>query len=168
MENVNWNQGARRDTLEHRIQAVHDKKRKLEEFAEELKEQRVQYEQEKKKLKKTEKELFVNLIKKKKIKLVEMTSLEELRGFLNSEAYRVYDAYCYILRMDSADMQFMKVEGEERLEGDDAEHWELFKEDYFYYGEPNYRDVNHPNDEMSERMMAQESGDWSLSVFFDK
>lgn len=165
MENVNWNQGARRDTLVHRIQAVHDKKRKLEELAEELKEQRLQFEQEKKKLKKTEKELFIDLIESKKIKLVEITSLEELRRFLDSQAYHDKTASCYVLRTDSADMQFMKVEGEDELEDDDAEHWETFKEDYFYYGSPNYRDVNDPNDEMSERMMAQESGDWSLKVF---
>ena len=164
METINWREGAPTDTLVRRIQAVHDKKRKLEELDKELKEQRSAAEREKKKLKQTEKELFIDLIKSKKIKLVEMTTLEELRVFFNSQAYHNQHAFCYTLTTDSADMQFMKVEGEEHLDGDDAEHWELFKEDYFYYGSPNYRDINHPNDELSERQLGQESGDWILNV----
>lgn len=164
METINWREGADKDTLVHRIQAVHDKKRKLKELDNELKEQRLENEREKKRLKQTEKELFIDLIKSKKIKIVEMTTLEELRVLLTSQAYHNQHAFCYTLTTDSADMQFMKVLGEEKLEENDAEHWELFKEDYFYYGSPNYRDINDPLDELSERQLGQESGDWVLNV----
>lgn len=158
METITWGERADKSSLVHRIQAVHDGKRKLEEVEEEVKAQLAENEREKKRLKQEEKKLFINLIKSKKISFVHALTLDDLRKYLDS------DKKIYVIEADTSEKQFLYVKGEEELSNDEYEHWELFYKDYFYYGNPNYKDVNDPNDEMSERELGEESGSWSCKL----
>lgn len=158
METITWGERADKSSLVHRIQAVHDGKRKLEEMEEEVKAQREENEREKKRLKQEEKKLFINLIKSKKIKIIHINDLVDLRKCLRE------DKEIFVTESDSSEKKFLYVKGFEKLSDEEIEHWGLFYRDYFYYGHPNYKDVNDRNDEMSERELAEESGDWSCKV----
>lgn len=158
METIAWGERADKSLLVHRIQAVHDGKRKLEEMEEEVKALRVENEREKKRLKEEEKKLFIDLLKSKKIKIIHINDLVDLRMCLSE------DKTIFVTESDSSEKQFYYVKGFEKLSDEQLEHWDLFYKDYFYYGHPNYKDVNDPNDEMSEREMSEENGNWSCKV----
>ncbi len=55
--------------------------------------------------------------------------------------------------------------GLSKLHGTDAEHWEDYQNDYFYYGGPYFQDVNDRNHEMSECEMAFGSGEVTLNRY---
>ena len=60
----------------------------------------------------------------------------------------------YIYRYDGGIRQQGYYKGEFKLNEKDDEHFREYFDDYFYYGHPNYQDVNHPNADGSECYLA--------------
>ena len=95
-----------------------------------------------------------DLIKEKKIKFVAMTLEEYLKLENDQLKFYVYTV--------EGHRQFGIMEGEDKLNEEDTEHFEEYKRDYFYHGQPMYIDRNHPNSEMTECELSFE-GDVHLT-----
>ena len=95
--------------------------------------------------------LKIDLIKEKKLEWIEC-NLNEWREYVenNEDDPVLY----YIYRYDGSINQQGYYKGEFKLDVKDSEHFKEYFNDYFYYGGPNYQDVNHPNADGSECYMA--------------
>lgn len=118
---------------------------------EELKEQLSECQKKVKILKTERKSLQIDLLKEKKLEWVEC-NLNEWREYVeeNDDDQVKY----YIYRYDGCIRQQGFYKGECKLNVKDEEHFLEYFDDYFYYGYPNYQDVNHPNADGSECYLA--------------
>ena len=149
------------DNKERTVQDVFDDERKnldkIEELTEEIeyvKELRRQLKECKKRKKILEKErksLEINLLKEKKLEWIEC-NLNEWREYVeeNKDDPVRYYIYCY----DGSIYQQGYYKGEFLLDEKDSQHFEKYFNDYFYYGYPNYQDINDPHYDGSECYMA--------------
>ena len=71
----------------------------------------------------------------------------------------------YIYRYDGSIRQQGFYKGEYKLNSKDEEHFREYFDDYFYYGYPNYQDVNHPNADGSECYLAFGGGAAGVTSF---
>jgi len=154
------------ETTERTVQDVFDDERKnynrIEEIEEELEmitELKKELNECKKKVKVLEKErktLQIDLLKEGKLEWIEC-NLNEWREYVenNEDDPVLYYMYHY----DGSIHQQGFYKGEFKLDVKDEEHFKEFFNDYFYYGCPNYQDVNHPNADGSECYLAFGGGD---------
>jgi len=154
------------ETTERTVQDVFDDERKnynrIEEIEEELEmitELKKELKECKKKVKVLEKErktLQIDLLKEGKLEWIEC-NLNEWREYVenNEDDPVLYYMYHY----DGSIHQQGFYKGEFKLDVKDEEHFKEFFNDYFYYGCPNYQDVNHPNADGSECYCAFGGGD---------
>lgn len=142
---------------DNRIEEIEEELGMITELKKELKEC-----QKKVKILKTErKSLQINLLKEKKLEWIEC-GLSEWRKYVEKNA--VAEKY-YIYRYDGGIRQEGYYKGEFKLDVKDSEHFEEYFDDYFYYGYPNYQDVNHPHADGSECYLAFGSGDAYVRSF---
>ena len=148
------------------VQDVFDDERKNYNRIEELKEE-IEYIKQlkeelkecKKKVKILEKErntLAIDLLKEKKIEWIEC-DLNKWREYVEKN---IDDpAQYYIYYYDGSIHQQGYYKGVYQLNEKDSKHFKEYFNDYFYYGCPNYQDVNHPNHDGSECYLAFGGGD---------
>ena len=159
-------------TKERTVQDVFDDERKnrnrIEDIEEELEmitELKKELKECKKKAKvlKTEREtLKVDLLKEKKLEWVEC-DLNEWRKYVEENEDDPVKYYIY--RYDGGIRQQGFYKGEFKLNLKDAAHFQEYFDDYFYYGYPNYQDVNHPNHDGSECYLAFGGGSAGVTSF---
>lgn len=145
------------DIKERTLQDVFDDEHRNDDRIEELEDDIRFMQQELKKCKKKvklleeEKEtLKIDLIKEKKIVWVE-SGLDNWREYIeNNEETPLYHIY-YV---DGSVYQQGYYKGIDELNRKDQEHFDEYFNDYFYYGYPNYQDVNDPNHDGSECYLA--------------
>lgn len=106
------------------------------------------------------KENDIDLIKEEKIKWIEC-DLNTWGGYSESDSTPIEPYYIY-----SSDTEYMKgyFKGVSDLSHKDRNHFEEYLNDYFYYGYPNYQDVNSETYEDSECQLAFGSGSNTLTV----
>ena len=148
---------------ERTVQDVFDDERENENRIEEIQEELECLKEELKNRKKLQtgfkqelKSLKIDLLKEKKLEWVEC-NLNEWREYVEDNARddRGDDPVkYYIYRYDGAIRQQGFYKGECKLDVKDEEHFREYFDDYFYYGYPNYQDVNHPNADGSECYLA--------------
>ena len=137
----------------------------LEEEIEHLKQLKEDLKECKKKIKilKKERQTFqIDLLKEKKLEWIEC-NLNEWREYVEKNFYDPVKYYIY--RYDGSIRQQGYYQGEFKLDVKDEEHFREYFDDYFYYGSPNYQDVNHPNAEGSECYLAFGGGSASVTSF---
>jgi len=148
---------------ERTVQDVFDDERENENRIEEIQEDLECLKEELKNRKKLQtgfkqelKSLKIDLLKEKKLEWVEC-NLNEWREYVEDNA-RDDDGddqvKYYIYRYDGGIRQQGFYKGECKLDVKDEEHFLEYFNDYFYYGYPNYQDVNHPNADGSECYLA--------------
>lgn len=96
------------------------------------------------------KSLKINLVAEKKIKWVQMT----FQHWMEETEYQTF----YIWYCDG-EYQYGVWEGEEKLSGDEYQHFKEFYRDYFYHGYPDFNEY----DEMTEMEHGFEDGDLKIS-----
>ena len=161
------------ETHERTVQDVFDDERKnrdrieeLEDEIESVKQLKEELKECKKKVKVLKKErqtLQIDLLKEKKLKWVEC-NLNEWREYVEKNWDDDPVKY-YIYRYDGGIRQQGYYKGEFQLNIKDSEHFEEYFNDYFYYGSPNYQDVNHPNADGSECYLAFGGGAAGVQSF---
>lgn len=133
------------------LQALYDNFRKTQEDIEDLEEQLFELKNDqKKRQKQIDWSLEIDFVLQKKLEWQDVTKSEWEKDKECSEIFWVY-------KSDDLGEITGIWKGLKALKGVDLEHWEDYKEDYFYYGHPNYVDVNADNVELSERELAFES-----------
>lgn len=143
--------------IERTVQNVFDDERKNDDRIEELEDDIRFMQQElkncKKKVKilKTERKgLQIDLLKEKKLKWIEC-NLNEWREYIeNNDETPLYHIYC----VEGSVYQQGYYKGVCELNRKDEEHFDKYFNDYFYYGYPNYQDVNDPHHDGSECYLA--------------
>uniref|UniRef100_A0A6C0JCI3 Uncharacterized protein n=1 Tax=viral metagenome TaxID=1070528 RepID=A0A6C0JCI3_9ZZZZ len=93
------------------------------------------------------KKLQIDLLKEKKLEWVEC-NLNEWRKYVENNHDDPVNYYIY--NYDGSIYQQGYYKGEYQLNEKDAAHFKEYFNDYFYYGYPNYQDINHPNHDGSE------------------
>ena len=161
------------ETNKRTVQDVFDDERKnynrIEEIEEELEmitELKKELKECKKKVKVLEKErntLQIDLLKEGKLEWIEC-NLNEWREYVEKNLNEDPVKY-YIYRYDGGICQQGFYKGECKLDVKNEEHFKEFFNDYFYYGCPNYQDVNHPNADGSECYLAFGGGDAYVQSF---
>ncbi|MAZ80144.1 MAG: hypothetical protein CMD72_05320 [Gammaproteobacteria bacterium] len=153
---------------ERTIQNVFDDERenenRIEEIKEELKELKQELKERTKNIKILEEErksLQIDLLKEKKLEWIE----SDLNGWRNYIEENDDKVTYYIYQDDSGGYKEGYYKGEFQLNEKDNLHFEKYFNDYFYYGEPNYQDVNDPNHEGSECYLAFGSGSSYVKSF---
>ena len=160
-----------KEMTERTIQDVFDDERKNEAHIEELEEE-IKYvcrmkevlKECKKKIKVLKKErqnLQIDLLKEKKLEWVECDLSEWRKYFEENDDPVKY----YIYRYDGGIRQQGYYKGEFKLNEKDEAHFREYFDDYFYYGYPNYQDVNHPQADGSECYLAFGGGDAYVKSF---
>jgi hypothetical protein len=153
------------------VQDVFDEERVNDNIIEELEEEIEMVEDLKKKLKickekvktlETERRtLQIDLLKEKKLEWIEC-NLNEWREYVESgDDPAKYHIYHY----DGSIRSQGYYKGEFKLDVKDEEHFEKYFNDYFYYGYPNYQDVNNPNTDGSECYLAFGCGNAHVHTF---
>ncbi len=146
------------DKKERSVQHVFDDKRenenRIEEIYEELeclKEELKNRHNLKDGFEKELKFLKKDLLEEKKLEWIEC-NLDEWREYVeNNEDDPVH---YYMYHYDGSIYQQGYYKGEFTLNEKDSEHFQEYFNDYFYYGYPNYQDVNHPNHDGSDCYLA--------------
>ena len=159
---------------ERTVQDVFDDERENENRIEEIQEELECLKEELKNRKKLQtgfnqelKSLKIDLLKEKKLEWVEC-NLNEWREYVEDNARDDNGddpVKYYIYRYDGAIRQQGFYKGECKLDVKDEEHFREYFDDYFYYGYPNYQDVNHPNADGSECYLAFGGGAASVTSF---
>jgi hypothetical protein len=93
------------------------------------------------------KKLQIDLLKEKKLEWIEC-NLNEWREYVENNHDDPVNYYIY--NYDGSIYQQGYYKGEYQLNEKDASHFKEYFNDYFYYGYPNYQDINHPNHDGSE------------------
>ena len=106
--------------------------------------------------------LQIDLLSEKKLEWIEC-NLNEWREYVENNEDDPVKYYIY--RYDGSIRQQGYYKGEFNLEEEDEEHFREYFDDYFYYGYPNYQDVNHPNHDGSEGYLAFGGGTAWVSSF---
>ena len=160
------------ETKERTVQDVFDDERnnknRIEEIKEELemiedlKEELKECKEKKNILKNERKTLQIDLLKEKKLEWIEC-DLNEWRKYVEDNFYDQVKYYVY--RYDGGIRQQGFYKGEFKLNDKDEEHFREYFDDYFYYGQPNYQDENHPNADGSECEMAFGGGAAGVTSF---
>ena len=157
------------ETKERTVQSVYDDIRENDNRIEEIEEELECLKEELKNRKKLQpgfkkelKTLKRDLLKEGKLKWVEC-GLDEWRKYVENNFYDPVKYYIY--RYDGGIRQEGYFEGECKLNDKDEEHFREYFDDYFYYGYPNYQDVNHPNADGSECYLAFGGGAASVTSF---
>ena len=160
------------ETKERTVQDVFDDERnnknRIEEIKEELemiedlKEELKECKEKKNILKNERKTLQIDLLKEKKLEWIEC-DLNEWRKYVEDNFYDQVKYYVY--RYDGGIRQQGFYKGEFKLNLKDEEHFREYFDDYFYYGQPNYQDENHPNADGSECEMAFGGGAAGVTSF---
>lgn len=133
------------------LQELYDDFRKTQEDIEDLEDQLSELkDDQKKRQKKIDWSLDIDYVSQKKLVWQDMTKSEWKKDKKCNEVFWVY-------KSDDLGEITGIWKGLKALKGVELEHWEDYKEDYFYYGHPNYVDVNAGNVELSERELAFES-----------
>lgn len=138
------------DIKERTVQDVFDDERmndtRIEDLEEDIKMMQDELKERKIKAKALEEEgkiLQIDLLKNGKIKWVEC-DLNEWRKY--TEKNQLEDPADYhIYHYDGSIYQQGYYEGVYKLNKKEKEHFDKYFNDYFYYGYPNYQDVNHPH-----------------------
>ena len=157
---------------ERTVQDVFDEERKNDIRIEELKEE-IEYVKELRKelkecqkkvkiLKKERKTLAIDLLEDKKLEWIEC-NLNEWREYVENNEDDPVKYYIY--RYDGSIYKQGYYKGECKLDVKDEEHFLEYFNDYFYYGHPNYQDVNHPNADGSECYLAFGGGAAGVTSF---
>ena len=142
----------------NRIEEIEEELEAIEDLKTELKECK-----EKKNVLKTErKSLQIDLLKEKKLEWIEC-DLNEWRKYVEDNFYD--PAKYYVYRYDGGIRKQGFYKGEMKLDPKHQAHFEKYFDDYFYYGQPNYQDYNHPNADGSECEMAFGGGAAQVSSF---
>ena len=157
---------------ERTVQDVFDDERKndnrIKEIEEELdmiKELKKELKECKKKVKVLEKErktLAIDLLEDGKLEWIEC-NLNEWREYVENNEDDPVKYYIY--RYDGSIYQQGYYKGECKLDVKDEEHFKEYFNDYFYYGSPNYQDVNHPYADGSECYLAFGGGAAGVTSF---
>ena len=152
---------------ERTVQDVFDDERgndnNIEEIEEELEE--LTNELKKKKLKESElkkerENLQIDLLEEGKLEWIE-SDLDDWDKYVEENTPVNY----YIYRYDGGIRQQGYYKGELQLDEKDEIHFRKYFDDYFYYGYPNYQDVNHPHADGSECYLAFGGGDAYIETF---
>lgn len=139
---------------------------RIEEITEELemlKEELKECKQKEKEIAKELKKLKIDLIEEKKIEWIE-SDLNGWREYVEKNEYTdpaKYHMYFY----DGSCRQEGYYKGVCELNETDTKHFISYFNDYFYYGSPNYQDVNHPNHDGSECYLAFGGGSAHVKSF---
>ena len=160
------------ETKERTVQEVFDDERNNKNRIEEIKEELEMIEELKKELKECNekknilknerKTLQIDLLKEKKLEWIEC-DLNEWRKYVEDNFYDQVKYYVY--RYDGGIRQQGFYKGECKLNEKDDTHFREYFDDYFYYGYPNYQDVNHPLADGSECYLAFGGGAAQVSSF---
>ena len=114
-------------------------------------------------LKTERKSIQVDLLIEKKLEWVE-SDLNGWREYVEKN-YNDDPVKYYIYRYDGGIRQQGFYKGECKLNEKDDAHFREYFDDYFYYGYPNYQDVNHPLADGSECYLAFGGGSAGVSSF---
>jgi hypothetical protein len=155
---------------ERTVQDVFDDERKnnnrIEEIEIELSELKAELKNRKKLkpgFKKELKSLKIDLLKGKKLEWIEC-NLNEWREY-REKNWAFDPVKYYVYEYDGGIYQQGYYKGEYLLNKKDRRHFKKYFNDYFYYGYPNYQDVNDPNADGSECNLAFGSGAVSVKSF---
>ena len=144
---------------DNRIEEIEEEIEMIKEYKKELKECK----NKKKILKKERKTLAIDLLEDGKLEWIEC-NLNEWREYVEKN-WNDDPVKYYIYRYDGDIRQQGYYKGEFQLNIKDSEHFEEYFDDYFYYGSPNYQDVNHPNADGSECYLAFGGGSAGVTSF---
>jgi hypothetical protein len=154
---------------ERTVQNVFDDQRendnRIEEIEEELSELKEELKTRKKLqpgFKKELKSLKIDLLTEGKLEWIEC-GLDEWRKYVENNEDDPVKYYIY--RYDGGIRQEGFYKGECKLNIKDDEHFREYFDDYFYYGCPNYQDMNHPNADGSECYLAFGGGTAGVTSF---
>jgi len=141
---------------DNRIKELQEEIEMIKEYKEELKECK-----KKEKILETErKTLAIDLLEDGKLEWIEC-NLNEWRKYVEEEDVDPFNSdpvKYYIYYNGGSIYKQGYYKGEFQLGEKDSEHFEKYFDDYFYYGYPNYQDVNHPHADGSECYLAFGSG----------
>ena len=164
----------KKEKKERTVQDVFDDRRENDNRIEDIEEELECLKEELKNRKKLQpgfkkelKKLKIDLLKEKKLEWVEC-DLNEWREYVEDNARDDHGddpVKYYIYRYDGSIRQQGFYKGEFKLDFKDDEHFREYFDDYFYYGYPNYQDVNHPNADGSECYLAFGGGGASVTSF---
>jgi len=143
------------DIKERTVQDVFDDERRNDSRIEDLEEDIIAMKEELKerkiKAKALEEEgekLQIDLLKDGKIKWIEC-GLDKWREYIEKNQMEDPADY-HIYNYDGSIYQQGYYEGVYNLNKKEKDHFDKYFDDYFYYGYPNYQDVNHPNHDGSD------------------